>query len=187
MKYRDTVSSVGLLGKTLKYTQSGPSICLFRHALALDERRVKFLPEYVTPQLTVKEVWFAGNHSDVYDCRLSSAILIWMRLIHTDMCQSSGGGNHENMKVKLRNPSLIWMIHEATMAGLRFQMINFVDMHDENMRKGIRRTKSLKAWEIWWWFLEILPFLRWKTHKRPGTRALYVFELLSSSSRLRLL
>ncbi len=63
-------------------------ICYFRHALALDERRVKFLPEYVcgaesyispqeNPQAegdtrgheshdNVKEVWFSGCHSDMY-------------------------------------------------------------------------------------------------------------------------
>ena len=58
-------------------------VCYFRHALALDERRVKFLPEYAyggtakpptkpreetvddqTPPHTM-EVWFAGTHSDV--------------------------------------------------------------------------------------------------------------------------
>ena len=53
--------------------------CHFRHALALDERRVKFMPEYFlemnahqsigSPRKAisdVKEVWFAGGHSDVY-------------------------------------------------------------------------------------------------------------------------
>jgi hypothetical protein len=59
-------------------------VCLFRHALALDERRVKYLPEYAHGGLSagdgltvlktlkgdfeerqVKEVWFAGTHSDV--------------------------------------------------------------------------------------------------------------------------
>jgi hypothetical protein len=54
-------------------------VCVFRHALALDERRVKFLPEYVngglgpktnssqetSGQSSVKEVWFAGSHSDM--------------------------------------------------------------------------------------------------------------------------
>ena len=63
-------------------------VCYFRHALALDERRIKFLPEYayggsskppggsdhgdkphaskdkVHPQTL--EVWFAGTHSDMY-------------------------------------------------------------------------------------------------------------------------
>ncbi len=57
----------------------GTKTCYFRHALALDERRVKFLPEFVCggetaterihiegDQPRVKEVWFIGTHSDVY-------------------------------------------------------------------------------------------------------------------------
>ena len=46
---RDTVSSIGIVrGKTmLPMTVDGMThVCYFRHALALDERRVKFLPEY---------------------------------------------------------------------------------------------------------------------------------------------
>jgi hypothetical protein len=42
------VSSIGLVrGKPLPLTWTAEHICIFRHALALDERRVKFLPEYV--------------------------------------------------------------------------------------------------------------------------------------------
>ena len=45
---RDTVSSVGVLGGNLmELTHTSDHICLFRHALALDERRVKFLPEFL--------------------------------------------------------------------------------------------------------------------------------------------
>jgi hypothetical protein len=53
-------------------------VCVFRHALALDELRVGFLPEYVNGGLgpvteehdtpgggDVKEVWFSGSHSDM--------------------------------------------------------------------------------------------------------------------------
>ena len=46
---RDTVSSIGITrGKSmLPGTVNGMThVCYFRHALALDERRVKFLPEY---------------------------------------------------------------------------------------------------------------------------------------------
>lgn len=74
---RDTVSSIGIVrGKSLPLTESCDHICYFRHGLALDERRVKFLPEYAMHKTTdtaklmkfarVKEVWFAGSHSDVY-------------------------------------------------------------------------------------------------------------------------
>ena len=48
-KIRDTVSSIGIArGKhMLPHTVDGMKhVCYFRHALALDERRVKFLPEY---------------------------------------------------------------------------------------------------------------------------------------------
>ena len=93
---RDTVSSIGIArGKrVLPGTTDGMThVCYFRHALALDERRVKFLPEYArggttldpntpleepqesdddvrrngrgtTPPPTL-EVWFAGSHSDM--------------------------------------------------------------------------------------------------------------------------
>lgn len=82
------MSSVGVVrDKNLPLTDTADHICYFRHALALDERRVKFLPEYVhggtsteengqassqstdTNQTSdlprVKEVWFAGTHSDM--------------------------------------------------------------------------------------------------------------------------
>jgi hypothetical protein len=59
-------------------------VCFFRHALALDELRVKFLPEYVNggegPDVAgdktqqVKEVWFAGTHSDMYVLSLMSGV-----------------------------------------------------------------------------------------------------------------
>jgi hypothetical protein len=79
---RDTVSSVGFAKKKeLPLTTDGMKhVCLFRHALALDERRVKFLPEFVNggegPKFDeqdmgasemphTKEVWFTGTHSDM--------------------------------------------------------------------------------------------------------------------------
>ena len=73
---RDTVASVGVVrGNPLPLTSSAGHICTFRHGLALDERRVKFLPEYIDGgssvsrlddrPVDVKEVWFAGTHSDM--------------------------------------------------------------------------------------------------------------------------
>ena len=45
---RDTVSSVGAFrDKNLPLTDTADHICYIRHALALDERRVKFLPEFI--------------------------------------------------------------------------------------------------------------------------------------------
>ena len=75
------MSSIGVVRgrKLLPGTIDGMlHVCHFRHALALDERRVKFLPEYANggkgpsegsadPKSfhDTEEVWFAGTHSDV--------------------------------------------------------------------------------------------------------------------------
>ncbi|KIJ60921.1 hypothetical protein HYDPIDRAFT_97688 [Hydnomerulius pinastri MD-312] len=77
----DTVSSVGFIrGKTLPSTTGSiDHFCQFRHALALDERRVKFMPEYInggksdTKHDYIQEMWFPGCHSDV------DMPLLWMR------------------------------------------------------------------------------------------------------------
>lgn len=77
--HRDTVSSIGIVrGKSLPLVDSCDHICYFRHALALDECRVKFMPECIfkdeqngkqdrkeREEGRVKEVWFPGSHSDV--------------------------------------------------------------------------------------------------------------------------
>ena len=74
---RDTVSSVGAFrNKSYPGAELAENICFFRHALALDERRVKFIPEYIFAKKEFfylgefgrprcKEVWFRGSHSDV--------------------------------------------------------------------------------------------------------------------------
>ena len=71
--FRDTVSSIGFArGPSLAETANGMGhVCHCCHALALDECRVKFLPEYASGGVgptgggNVKEVWFAGSHSDM--------------------------------------------------------------------------------------------------------------------------
>ncbi|KAJ8486744.1 hypothetical protein ONZ45_g14577 [Pleurotus djamor] len=152
----DTVSSIGLLrGKSLPETVSGMGhVCSFRHALALDERRVKFQPEYVNGGLgphegnsrgDVKEVWFAGTHSDVY-VLLSSA-----------------------PKISL-GPSLRWMMQEAMKRGLHLKPIT-------KAWEPLPLTKSLE----WFWLpLEILPIKSlsyrnedqstWRPHLYSGRR-----------------
>ncbi|KAJ8490191.1 hypothetical protein ONZ45_g13288 [Pleurotus djamor] len=130
----DTVSSIGVLrGNSLPETVSGMGhVCAFRHALALDERRVKFQPEYAngglgpreTDKGNVKEVWFSGSHSDI------------------------GGGNTLNKNLRNFGPALRWMTYEAMTYGLRIEPY-------EGTWDPPRLTDSLKGF---WNFLEILPF-----------------------------
>ncbi|KZV75637.1 WD40 repeat-like protein [Peniophora sp. CONT] len=143
----DTVSSIGIVRgrKLLPGTTDGMKhVCHFRHALALDERRVKFLPEYANggagPSRLVtdsqrftdtKEVWFAGTHSDV------------------------GGGNIENENLDSARPALRWMYAEASAAGLRLDLLKrkleLSDNGDINVHKSLTGS---------WWLLEYFPLRR---------------------------
>ncbi|KAG0703974.1 hypothetical protein DFH29DRAFT_1078569 [Suillus ampliporus] len=129
----DTVSSVGVVrGKTLPSTTNRDHhMCYFRHALALDERRVKFLPEYIHGANTegshsdrIKEVWFAGSHSDV------------------------GGGNRLNEKLQSGDIPLLWMRKEAIEAGLRMEPTEVIWKMDDLQKRtfeSLTSGKNLKA------------------------------------------
>ncbi|KAK7454025.1 hypothetical protein VKT23_011536 [Stygiomarasmius scandens] len=147
--FRDTVSSVGVVrsDRNLPYTASGMEhVCFFRHALALDERRVKFLPEFArggagpSPETEhplpsynmphTKEVWFAGTHSDI------------------------GGGNTLNDKLNSNGPALRWMIEEATKAGLQFEPFN-------GEWSSVRDLRDIhESLTGFWLLLEVFPFKR---------------------------
>ncbi|KAJ3555863.1 hypothetical protein NM688_g2346 [Phlebia brevispora] len=156
----DTVSSVGIMrGESHPDATSGMRhVCYFRHALALDERRVKFLPEYVHggegpwPKEAeghhphTKEVWFSGTHSDV-------------------------GGTTSAVE---HSPSLLWMVMEAAHAGLRMDHLKFDKPPEpEKPKEGgapasLRKyTESLKGI---WWLLEYIP-VKQLAYKDKGTTA----------------
>ncbi|KAG8215129.1 hypothetical protein J3R82DRAFT_8591 [Butyriboletus roseoflavus] len=135
----DTVSSVGLSrSRMLPWTTTSCGhICYFRHALALDERRVNFLPEYVYGGRSshkddgrIKEVWFGGSHSDV------------------------GGGNRYNERLQSGDIPLLWMRSQAITAGLEMMPADVMWKIDDLNR---RITPSLNPV---WWPLELLPLKR---------------------------
>lgn len=96
--------------QTLPHTRTNPSVAVFRHAISIDERRRMFrLNHWIEPQpfvenpfnkqaptamQDIKQVWFAGCHSDV------------------------GGGYAEEESAISKFP-LDWMIDEATAHGLQ--------------------------------------------------------------------
>lgn len=82
-------------------TKIGPNVRVARHALALDEWREDFEPTVWQPRenLDLKQVWFAGSHSDV-------------------------GGSYAPDKrdgTLLSDIPLGWMMDQAKLAGLRFE------------------------------------------------------------------
>ncbi|GAA5979149.1 hypothetical protein JCM5350_007083 [Sporobolomyces pararoseus] len=114
----DTVSSVGaIIPRTLPFAQGSNYIRHFRQAFALDERRARYAEQpyifdtseppfssvgsyFAVPSspCSVKEVWFAGSHSNV------------------------GGGEFPydgDVSPSLSNLSLKWMLRESVEAGVQ--------------------------------------------------------------------
>jgi uncharacterized protein (DUF2235 family) len=81
-------------------TQLGPHVTCARHALAIDEERPPFKPTLWTAinpdakDQSVKQVWFAGVHTEV------------------------GGGSADS---SLSDIALLWMVNEAVEQGLRIE------------------------------------------------------------------
>jgi len=100
----DTVSSVGWVENPLKlpFTANNPDIEIGRHAVSIDEHRAFFRtnlwrrprdPAAAYGPKDVKQVWFAGVHSDV-------------------------GGGYPEAESGLAKIALDWMLQEAKAAGL---------------------------------------------------------------------
>ena len=98
----DTVSSVGWFANpmSLPNTANSPEIAIGRHAVSIDERRAFFRENLWWPAASgpsgpsdIKQVWFAGSHSDV-------------------------GGGYPVAESGLSQFALEWMLVEAQRAGL---------------------------------------------------------------------
>ncbi|KAF8879243.1 hypothetical protein BD779DRAFT_1612913 [Infundibulicybe gibba] len=165
----DTVSSIGMFKSgSLPLTNTCEGYCYMRHALALDERRIKFLPEYAQGgeswvqnpaqvstrdgQLRprVKEVWFAGSHSDI--------------------------------NTELNNTTILalWMGNETTMARLELRPSRAVQ--DWEKLKEDRPTESLS---FIWWILELFP-LKYLSYKNTSGTRWYCPRCLSSQNLAKL-
>ncbi len=121
----DTVGALGVpgfmrLAPRFHDVQLSGQVLRARHALAVDETRVKFAPSFweapaeppgaPTEDERVKQVWFEGAHSDV------------------------GGGYRET---GLSDTALLWMAREAHAAGLVFDvplLTHYVDSGSDPIR-----------------------------------------------------
>ncbi|THH27339.1 hypothetical protein EUX98_g6851 [Antrodiella citrinella] len=123
----DTVASVGLIPHHLPFTTKNNSIKHLRHALALDERRIKFLPSYcVDPKREMKkksrQLVADGQNEGVSAQKLYEDMInqeagqmtdvqeVWFAGVHTDV----GGGSVKNdTPHALARIPLRWMIREC--------------------------------------------------------------------------
>ncbi|EKM49550.1 uncharacterized protein PHACADRAFT_265087 [Phanerochaete carnosa HHB-10118-sp] len=118
----ETVSSVGMVRhKTLPFTSSNNSIRVFRHALALDERRVFFKPSGRMRNPTNQEIQRTAPASKVPTTTkpVTDVLEVWFPGCHGDV----GGGSVLDIEPhNLGNISLRWMVCEvlAAQCGVLF-------------------------------------------------------------------
>ena len=143
----DTVSSVGYFGnwKSYPYTANNKIIKNIRHALAIDERRAFFTQNKLGHKSikgqSIKEVWFAGVHSDV-------------------------GGSYPESESGLSKIALQWMLQEANEAGLIIDPEKYNKVVYNVVSPGKRKAKYTKPNALGimhkslkhiWWLIEFMP------------------------------
>lgn len=137
----DTVKSVGWVWSPLSfpYTLNNPSVRRVRHALSIDERRCFFRQNLWSPRerQDVKQVWFAGVHSDV-------------------------GGSYPGSESGLAKISLEWMAREAEVAGLvldegELQRLLGLAPRDIGIAPPDAAADAHESLQKVWWLAEILP------------------------------
>ena len=157
----------------LPYTKQNSRVSIFRHALAIDERRRMFrnynwnesqefhptrFGRAKRPQDS-KQVWFAGVHADV-------------------------GGGYPEQESSLSKFPLDWMLSEAAMAGARLSASMRRHLVDGKKLPSGKQTyvppdpagplhKSLRSA---WWLAEIVPKkLKWRRWpKRSSSAGFYL-------------
>jgi uncharacterized protein (DUF2235 family) len=136
----DTVTSVGwIYSPTIfPYSTRNPSVLALRQAISIDERRAFFRQNIFradkkSPGQDIKQVWFAGVHSDV-------------------------GGGYEDARSGLSNIALEWMLLEAMGHGLEIEdvdraraMVNSIpDNHKADQNEELKGAWLLgEFWPKW--------------------------------------
>jgi uncharacterized protein (DUF2235 family) len=155
----DTVSSVGWIldpvsskSGRLPYTATLPGIPILRHAVSIDERRAFFRQNLIhepgPPTQNLKQVWFAGVHSDV-------------------------GGSYPERDSGLSKIALRWMLCEAQSAGLMLDPQKVTDVLGGKIPYAPPdpRAELHKSLHGFWWLGEIWPKHHFYCVPVPGQAA----------------
>ncbi|KAJ4263422.1 hypothetical protein NW762_006241 [Fusarium torreyae] len=187
----DCVNSVAVVEKNapapVEVTGTAQHI---RHAVAVDERRVKFKPAL----LDIKEVWFPDNHGDVgggwpaLDLKSPDKMGFFERIWHslsTLKPKDLSKVELDDDRLQMSDMAIEWMIREVDLVGKRdpqsavYWCLSVKEQFRKNMRdeskvreqviEGFMHdclsigydTALFKA--LMWKFMEILPFIpRWE-------------------------
>jgi len=141
----DTVSSVGWVYDAVRFpftrATKNPDLNIVRHAVSIDERRAFFRQNLFGapqgPEQDVKEVWFAGVHSDV-------------------------GGGYPEAESQLSQIALEWMLSEAQLADLKLDPKRKAEVLGGKVPYVAADAATKHQHESlhgWWWIAEVWPKL----------------------------
>jgi len=160
--------------QTLPYTRTNKSVEVFRHAMAIDERRRMFrLNRWIEPQpfvanpfdatapeteQDIKQVWFAGVHADI-------------------------GGGYPELQSGLSKFPLAWLIDEAVAHGLKINVAMRNNLVSGQPRAGGKNTYVAPDFQAQlhnsltplWTPLEWFPkSMKWNEWPRPNFLRYYI-------------
>ena len=138
----DCVNSVAVLEKKTPVPVPVTGTAHFvRHAVSVDERRVKFKPALLAMDRRasesivdedIKEVWFPGNHGDVgggwpsvadnpLDNNKSEEMTFWQRVKNFWVTRKAGEAskNIDSDRLQMSDIPLAWMIRELELVGAK--------------------------------------------------------------------
>ena len=139
----DTVSSVGWVYNVAHFPGTkathNPDLKFVRHAVSIDERRAFFrqnlFGEPHDAQQDIKEIWFAGVHSDV-------------------------GGSYPESESQLSKIALQWMVCEAEPTGLLIDQVRKTDIlggKSPYVAPNPLTKNQHESLNKWWWIAELWP------------------------------
>ena len=159
--------------RTLPFTRRNPSVAVFRHAIALDERRRMFrLNRWIEPQEHVFQP-FAGEAGR----RPQDVEQRWFPGVHADV-----GGGYPEAESALSKAPLIWMAEEAHAHGLRIDE-RLLDRLGRGLRQEEGRHRFVapdasgtlhRSLRGIWWILELLPRSRRRREAKPRGPGVYL-------------
>jgi len=150
-----------------------------RHAVAIDEHRVKFKVALLAQDLhgadvseDVKEVWFPGNHGDIGGG--------WSALSDKDAKHEMPTSDVTKDPYQLSDIALKWMIEELDQLPKDqpkwnsrkhgfIHNFNFDDAIQKPIHDTMKFTKQSWFKPIMWWFMEYVPLIkRWEYYWEGG-------------------
>lgn len=165
--------------EVLPFTQANPCVQVFRHAIAIDERRRMFrLSRWDEPQLFKPVPYLKDDHKDVVPQDVKQ---VWFAGVHSDI----GGGYPEDESALAKIP-LGWMVGEAREHGLQFRdrLVKYLvdgdkpDNHPRDYTAPDPAADQHDSMNPAWRLLEVLPKRsKWRDdpEKRGGLGAYLPF------------